>query len=125
MVDVHRVASMELWSDVGSSSRISMRFWQGCIPKCDGNLMGRGGRVWSVGGAPSDSHWHGASAIPPWRCRTGTVPVRFRRGGVALAPCQCDSVGGPAGLMRFSAVSVSIVIDFLVFDCSSQDLTPT
>ena len=66
----------------------------------------------------------GRSAAPR-AIRTGTVPVRFRRGGVALARCQCDSVGGPAGLMRFSAVSVSIAIDFLVFDCSSQDLTPT
>ena len=66
----------------------------------------------------------GRSAAPR-AIRTGTVPVRFRRGGVALARCQCDSVGGPAGLMSVSGVPVSIVIDFLVFDGSYQDLTPT
>ena len=56
-----------------------------------------------------------------WACVVGRRhPERF-----ALARCQCDSVGGPAGLMSVSGVSVSIVIDFLVFDGPYEALTPT
>ena len=98
MVDVHRVSSMELWSDVGSSSRISIGFWQGCTPGCDGNMMGRGGRVWSVDGAAER---------------------------VALAPCQCDSLGGTARLMHFDGVSASNVNGFLACDCPHKDLILT